>query len=98
MKTSTGFTPFHLVYGKEALLPIEVELSAVKLLEKLLGPSQDALTERLLHMQQVQLDRMRAIDYYEKRQDEALAKANEKIKGKGIKMNDLVLRYNSKLD
>ena len=45
VKTSTGFTPFHLVYGKEALLPIEVELPAVKLLEKLLGPSQDALTE-----------------------------------------------------
>ena len=51
VKTSTGFTPFPLVYGKEALLPIEVELLAVKLLEKLLGPSHDALTERLLHMQ-----------------------------------------------
>ena len=67
VKTSTGFTPFHLVYGKEALLPIEVELPAVKLLEKLLGPNHDALTERLLHMQQVQLDRMRAVVYYEKK-------------------------------
>ena len=41
---------------------------------------------------------MRVIDYYDKRQDEALSKTNEKIKGKGIKKNDLVLRYNSKLD
>ena len=31
LNTSIGFTPFHLVYGKEALLPVEVELSAVKL-------------------------------------------------------------------
>ena len=41
---------------------------------------------------------MRAFDYYEKRQDEALAKFYEKIKGKRMKKNDLLLRYNSKLD
>ena len=50
MKTSTSFNPFHLVYGKEALLPIEVELPAVKRLEKLLGHSHDAFVQRLLHM------------------------------------------------
>ncbi|MCO5590464.1 hypothetical protein L7F22_044434 [Adiantum nelumboides] len=32
VKTVTGFTPFHLVYGKEALLPVEVEISAIKML------------------------------------------------------------------
>ena len=31
-KASLGFTPFHLVYGQEALLPIEVELSSLKVL------------------------------------------------------------------
>ena len=50
VKTSTGFTPFHLVYGEEALLPIEVEILAVKMLEKLLGKSDDALKERLLNL------------------------------------------------
>ena len=33
VKTSTGFTPYHLVYGKEALLPVEVELPTMKLLK-----------------------------------------------------------------
>lgn len=47
VKTSTGFTPFRLVYGKEALLPVEVELPAVKMLEKLMGHSSDAFKERL---------------------------------------------------
>ena len=37
VKTSIGFTPFNLVYGKEALLPIEVEVPAMKVLEKFLG-------------------------------------------------------------
>ena len=45
VKTSTSFTPFHFVYGKEALLPIEVELLAIKLLEMLLGPSHDSFIE-----------------------------------------------------
>ncbi|MCO5591085.1 hypothetical protein L7F22_045062 [Adiantum nelumboides] len=55
IKTGIGFSPFHLVFGKEALLPIEV-----------LKTSQ--------------------------------AKANAKVKDKGIKKGDMVLRYNSKLD
>ena len=98
VKTSTGFTPFCLVYGKEALLPLEVEIPAVKMLEKMMGQPQNAFTERLLHLQKVQLDRMSAIEYYERTQDRALEKANKKIKKKGIAKGDLVLRYNSKLD
>ena len=50
MKTSTGFTPFCLVYGKEALLLVEVELPTVKMLEKLLGHTNDGFKERLLHL------------------------------------------------
>ena len=42
VKTSTGFTPFRLAYGKEALLPLEVEIPAMKMLEKLMGDSGDA--------------------------------------------------------
>ena len=46
VNTSTGFMPFHLVYGKESLLSLEVELPAVKMLEKLMGHSSDTLNER----------------------------------------------------
>ena len=59
------FTPFRLIYDKEALLPMEVELPHVKMLEKLLGPLSDAFKERKLHLQEVQLDRLNAIKYYE---------------------------------
>ena len=63
-----------------------------------MGQPQNAFTERLLHLQRVQLDRMSAIEYYEKTQDRTLEKANKKIKEKGIEKVDLVLCYNSKLD
>ena len=50
MKTSTRFKTFCLVYGKEALLLVEVEIPTLKILEKVMGHSQDALTERLLQL------------------------------------------------
>ena len=31
-KVSLGYTPFHLVYGQEAILPIEVELSSLRVM------------------------------------------------------------------
>ncbi|MCO5558350.1 hypothetical protein L7F22_011931 [Adiantum nelumboides] len=98
VKTGRGFTPFHLVYGKEALLPMEVELLVVKMLEKLLGQSSDAFKERLLELQEVQLDRMGALEHYGQMQNKALEKISKKVKSKGIKKHDLVLGYNSKLN
>ena len=49
-------------------------------------------------MQEVQVDRMNALEYYVKMQDKALEKLNEKLKNKGIIKGNLVLHYNSKLD
>ena len=98
MKTKKCFTPFGLVYGKEALLPIELEQLAVKMLEKFLGHTNDAFKERLLYLQRVKLDRMSALEHYEKMQGQTIEKMNKKVKDKGIKEGNLVLRYNSKLD
>ena len=98
VKTSTGFTPFRLVFGKEALLPVDLKIPALKMLEKVVGHLEDALTERLSQLQKAQLDRMSALDHFSKMQERALERINKKIKKKGISKGDLVLRYNSKLD
>ena len=44
------------------------------------------------------MDRMKALECYEKMQDKVLARVNEKVKEKGITKGDFVIRYNSKLD
>ena len=36
IKSATGFTPFQLVYGMEAMLPIEFEIPSLKLAVELL--------------------------------------------------------------
>ncbi|MCO5550143.1 hypothetical protein L7F22_003624 [Adiantum nelumboides] len=98
IKTGTSFSPFHLVFGKEALLPIEVEISALKMMLKFKEANHDALKERLLYLQCLQLDRALALEHYEQILKTSQANANAKVKDKGIKKGDMVLRYNSKLD
>eukprot|EP00253_Pinus_taeda_P005937 PITA_05937 len=49
VKTSTGFTPFQLVYGLEVVLPIECEIASLKLaIELLHATSMDE--ERFVHL------------------------------------------------
>jgi hypothetical protein len=49
VKTTTGFTPFYLVYGVEAVLPIECEIPSLKLTVELL-PHISAEEERFLYL------------------------------------------------
>ncbi|MCO5570992.1 hypothetical protein L7F22_024723 [Adiantum nelumboides] len=56
-KVSTQFTPYHLVYGQEALLPIEVELGSLRVLARETTSSKEKLEQRILDLQQLELDR-----------------------------------------
>ena len=56
IKSATGFTPFRLVYGVEAILPIECEIPSLKLAFELL-PNTYAEEEHLLYL--MQLDEIR---------------------------------------
>ena len=52
MKNATGFTPFQLVYGLEATLPIECEIPSLKLAVELL-PNTSSEEERLLYLERL---------------------------------------------
>jgi predicted signal transduction protein with EAL and GGDEF domain len=49
IKSATRFTPFWLVYGLEAILPIECKIPSLKLVVELL-PNTFAGEERLLYL------------------------------------------------
>ena len=49
IKSATGFTPFQLVYGLEATLPVECEIPSLKLAVELL-PDTSPEEERLLYL------------------------------------------------
>lgn len=49
-------------------------------------------------LQEMQLDRGRALEYYMKWQEKKIEQANEQVTNKNIEKGDLVLLYNSRLD
>jgi hypothetical protein len=49
VKSATGFMPFRLVYGVEAIFPIECEIPSLKLAIELL-PNTSAEEEHLLYL------------------------------------------------
>ena len=51
-KSATGFTPFQLVYGLEATLPVECEIPSLKLVVELL-PDTSAEEEGLLYLERL---------------------------------------------
>ncbi|MCO5609962.1 hypothetical protein L7F22_064197 [Adiantum nelumboides] len=55
-KVSTQFTPYHLVYGQETLLPIEVELGSLRVLARETTSSKEKLEQRILDLQRLELD------------------------------------------
>jgi hypothetical protein len=52
IKTATGFSPFQLVYGLEAVFPIECQIPSLKLAVQLL-PDTSLLEECLLYLEQL---------------------------------------------
>jgi hypothetical protein len=50
VKTATGFSPFQLIYGLEAVLPIECQILSLKLVVQLF-PDTSPLEERLLYLE-----------------------------------------------
>ena len=53
MKDATGFTPFQLIYGLEATLPIECEIPSLKLaVELLLNTSPEE--EHLIYLKRLE--------------------------------------------
>lgn len=53
-----------MVYGKEALLPIEVELPSLRMLLKLIGEMPDYMQDRILSLEKASLDRELAYEHY----------------------------------
>ena len=62
VRNATGFTPFQLVYGLEAILPVQCEISSLKLTVDLLPGTSE---EEACFLELIQLD--------ETRRDAALA-------------------------
>ena len=96
-KVSTSSTPFKLVYGLEAVVPMEYLVPSLRVAaENRLSP-EDSVNHRLDQLLGLEEDRLQSAYIAEIIQQRRQAWVNRNIKLKIFKEDDLVLLYNSKL-
>ncbi|MCO5600331.1 hypothetical protein L7F22_054441 [Adiantum nelumboides] len=92
------FTLFHLVYGQEALQPIELNISTMRLHGKAAQGEEESWMDRLLILVELEWKREAAYECYKRKATQVKDKLDKEVKDKGIKEEDLVLRYDNRLD
>ena len=92
IRTAMGATPYSLVYGMEAILPIEMELRSLRVIAEAKLVEQEWALARREQLALLNEKRMRALyqtHVYHKRIARAL---NKKVRPNKIKEGDLVLK------
>ena len=97
VKSTTGFTPFRLVYGLEAILPIQCKIPSLKLAVELL-PNTSAEEERLLYLMQLYETRHDATLVIESQKKRVKAQYDKHVKPHVFFEGDLVLLYEQDQD
>ena len=97
IKDATGFTPFQLVYGLEATLPIECEIPSLKLAVELL-PNTTPLEERLLYLEQLDETCHLAASVIEAQKKQVKAHFDQSVSPRSFVEGDLILLYDQAHD
>ena len=97
MKIATGFTPLHLVYGLETVLPIQCQIPSLKLDVELL-PDTSAEEERFLYLNKLDKTRRDAALANEAHKKRIKAHYDKSIQPHAFNEGDLVLTYDQRYD
>jgi hypothetical protein len=97
VKSATRFTPFRLVYGVEAILPIECEIPSLKLVFELL-PNTSTEEEHLLYLMLLDETRRDATLVIEAQKKRVKAQYDKHVKPHVFSKGDLVPLYEQDQD
>jgi len=92
VKTSTGFTPFQLIYGLEAVLPIECEIPSLQIAIELL-PATSEEEKHLLYLAQLDENRHDAALANKTHAKRIKAQYDRNVTPRNFSEGDLVLLY-----
>ncbi len=97
VRNATGFTPFQLVYGLEAILPVQCEISSLKLgIDLLPGTSEEE--DRFLELIQLDETHRDATLANEAHKKWVKAQFDKNVKPRVFSEGDLVLLYDQESD
>jgi hypothetical protein len=91
-KKSIGTSPFKLVYGTEAIFPVQLALSVAKFLQETDSEPSD-LTRRIHNLVELQQDREQLLEKIELHQERIKETFDKKVKSIVLKTGDLVLKW-----
>eukprot|EP00253_Pinus_taeda_P008709 PITA_08709 len=97
IKTSIGFTPFQLVYGLEAVFPIECEIPSLQIVVQL-SPATSEEEKRLLYLAQLDENRRNAALAVETHAKRIKAQYDQNVTPHNFSEGDLVLLYDQAND
>eukprot|EP00253_Pinus_taeda_P031921 PITA_31921 len=97
VRNAIGFTPFELVYGLEAILPVQCEISSFKLAVDLISRTseQETCFLELIQLNETHRDASSANEAHKKR---VKAQFNKNVKPRVFSEGDLVLLYDQESD
>ena len=94
IKIATGFTPFHLVHGIEAVLPIECEIPTLhSIIDLLLDTT--PLAQRLLFLKRLDEDRCASLQHNEAIKWRSKAAYDQRVQPRTFHEGYLFLAYHT---
>ena len=91
-RTSTGATPYSLVFGMEAVLPIEIEMGSLRVtLEQQISET-EWVQSRFDQLSLLDERRLRAVDHVQAYQRKMTRAFKKRVKPRPLQRGDLVLR------
>ena len=91
-RTSTGATPYSLVYGMEAVLPVEIEMGSLRVtLEQHISET-EWVQSRFDQLSLLDERRLRAVDHVQAYQRKMARAFKKRFKPRPLQRGDLVLR------
>ena len=92
LRTSTGLTPFSLVFSTEVVLPIEVEMESLRVMVESDLLKAKWVKQRLAQLDLIYGERLKAL-YHTQLHQRRIARAfNKRVRQHDIKVGDWVLR------
>ena len=90
VRTATGCTPYSLVFGSEAVLPLEVQLPSLRIATQLMAPDENVQV-RLAELEALDEKRLAVQQKLEIYQAQVAGAFNKKVKFRSFTVGELVL-------
>ena len=92
VRTSTGVTPYSLVYGMEVVFPIEVEIPSLRVLREVELEEAEWVQARYEQLNLIEEKRMKAINHGQLYQKRMMRSHDKKIRPRQFQERELVLK------